>query len=108
MVSKLKNGLTTLGKGLGNGLKDIGKKLGQILPEMVGAIAKFLLKTAGEVVMFLAKHAWLLIVAVAIFVVEQIKNKFQSKNSCQSKKPKSNQFHLKGGEDKCKRWLSSH
>ena len=95
IVSKLKNGLTNSGKGLGNGLKDIGKKLGQILPGMVGAVAKFLFKTAADVFMFLAKHAWLLIVAVFIFVVEQIKNKFLSKNPCQSKKPKNNQCPLK-------------
>ena len=75
IVNNLKKGLTTLGKGLGNGLKDIGKKVGEILPGMVGAIAKFIFKTAGEVVGFLGKHAWLLIVAFALYVVEQFKKK---------------------------------
>ena len=32
IVANLKNGLTSLGKGVGNGLKTIGKKLGEILP----------------------------------------------------------------------------
>ena len=42
---------------------------------MIGATASFLFKTAGEVIGFLGKHAWLLIVAVVIFIVEQFKNK---------------------------------
>ena len=66
IVANLKNGLTSLGKGVGNGLKTIGKKLGEILPGLVGAIASFVFKTAGEVVGFLAKNAWLLIVGVVI------------------------------------------
>ena len=50
IVANLKNGLTSLGKGLGNGLKTISKKLGEILPGLVGAIASFVFRTAGEVV----------------------------------------------------------
>ena len=75
IVANLKNGLTSLGKGVGNGLKTIGKKLGEILPGLVGAIASFVFKTAGEVVGFLAKNAWLLIVGVVIYLVEQFKKK---------------------------------
>ena len=75
IVSNLKNGLATLGRGLGNGLKAIGKKLGQILPGMVGAIASFIFRTAGEAIGFLGKHAWLLFVAVVMFAVEQFKKK---------------------------------
>ena len=75
IVSNLKKGLTTLGKGLGNGLKDIGKKVGDILPGMIGTIASFLFKTVGEVVGFLSKNAWLLIVALVMFVAEQFKKK---------------------------------
>ena len=76
IVANLKNGLTSLGKGVGNGLKTIGKKLGEILPGLVGAIASFVFKTAGEVVGFLAKNAWLLIiVGVVIYIVEQFKKK---------------------------------
>ena len=73
IVANLKNGLTSLGKGVGNGLKTIGKKLGEILSGLVGAIASFAFKTAGEVVGFLAKNAWLLIVGVVIYLVEQFK-----------------------------------
>ena len=75
IVANLKNGLTSLGKGVSNGLKTIGKKLGEILPGLVGAIASFVFKTAGEVVGFLAKNAWLLIVGVVIYLVEQFKKK---------------------------------
>ena len=75
IVSNLKHGLATLGRGLGNGLKAIGKKLGQILPEMLDAIVSFIFRTACEVLGFLRKHAWLLIVAVVMYVIEQFKKK---------------------------------
>ena len=74
IVSNLKAGLTNVAKGVGNGLKELGKKLGKILPGMVGAIVSFLFKAAGEAVGFLAKHAWLLIMLVVTFAVEQFKN----------------------------------
>ena len=79
IVSNLKSGLSRLGKGVGNGLKAIGKKLGEILPGMIGAIASFIFKTAGEAIGFLAKNAWLLIVAVVVYFVEQVKNKKKRK-----------------------------
>ena len=75
IVSNLSKGLSTLCRGVGNGLKTIGKKIGEILPGMVGAIVSFLFKTAGEVIGFLGKNAWLLIMAVVIYFVEQFKNK---------------------------------
>ena len=75
IVSNLKAGLTQVAKGVGNGLKELGKKLGEILPGMVGAIASFIFRTAGEVIGFLAKNAWLLIVGLVVFAVEQFKNK---------------------------------
>ena len=75
IISNLKSGLSRLGKGIGKGLKAIGKKLGEILPGMIGAIASFIFKTAGEAIGFLAKNAWLLIVAVVVYFVEQVKNK---------------------------------
>ena len=75
IVSNLKAGLTKVAQGVGNGLKSLGKKLGQILPGMIGAIASFIFRTAGEVIGFLAKNAWLLIVGLAVFAVEQLRNK---------------------------------
>ena len=79
IVSNLKRGLSKLGKGIGNGFKALGKKLGEILPGMIGAIASFIFKTAGEAIGFLAKNAWLLIVAVVVYFVEQVKNKSKRK-----------------------------
>ena len=73
IVSNLSKGLNTLGKGVGSGLKAIGKKLGEILPGMVGAIVSFLFKTAGQVIGFLGENAWLLIMAVVLYFVEQMK-----------------------------------
>ena len=75
IVSNLKKGLTSLGKGVGGALKTIGKKIGEILPGMVGAIARFVFKTAGEAVGFLVKHAWLLILAAVMFMIEKFKGR---------------------------------
>ena len=79
IVSNLKSGLSRLGKGLSKGFKALGKKLREILPGMIGAIASFIFKTAGEAIGFLAKNAWLLIVAVVVYFVEQVKNKSKRK-----------------------------
>ena len=73
IVSNLKKGLTSLGKGVGGALKTIGEKIGEILPGMIGAIASFVFKTAGEAVGFLAKNAWLLILAAVMFMIEKFK-----------------------------------
>ena len=73
IVSNLKKGLTSLGKGVGGALKTIGKKIGEILPGMIGAIASFVFKTAGEAVGFLAKNAWLLILAAVTIMIEKFK-----------------------------------
>ena len=73
IVSNLKKGLTSLGKGVGGALKTIGKKIGEILPGMIGAIASFVFKTAGEAVGFIAKNAWLLILAAVMFMIEKFK-----------------------------------
>ena len=73
IVSNLKKGLTSLGKGVGGALKTIGKKIGEILPGMIGAIASFVFKTAGEAVGFLAKNAWLLILAAVMSMIEKFK-----------------------------------
>ena len=75
IVSNLKKGLTSLGKGVGGALKNIGKKIGEILPGMIGAIASFVFKTAGEAVGFLAKHAWLLILAAVTIMIEKFKGR---------------------------------
>ena len=75
IVSNLKKGLTSLGKGVGGALKTIGKKIGEILPGMVGAIARFVFKTAGEAVGFLAKNAWLLILAAVTIMIEKFKKR---------------------------------
>ena len=75
VISSMKKGLSGLAKGVGNGLKALGKKLGELLPGMIGAIASFIFKTAGQVVGFLAENAWLLIVAVVVYFVEQVKKR---------------------------------
>ena len=77
VVSNLKKGLTSLGKGVGGALKNIGKKIGEILPGMIGAIASFVFKTAGEAVGFLAKNAWLLILAAVMFMIEKFKKEIK-------------------------------
>ena len=80
VVSNLKKGLTSLGKGVGGELKTIGKKIGEILPGMIGAIASFVFKTAGEAVGFLVKHAWLLILAAVTIMIEKLKKRNKARN----------------------------
>ena len=75
IVSNLKKGLTSLGKGVGGALKNIGEKIGDILPGKIGAIASFVFKTAGEAVGFLAKNAWLLILAAVTIMIEKLKSR---------------------------------
>ena len=75
IVNALSKGLKSVAKGVGNALKDLGKKLGQLLPGLIGSIVSFIFKTAGQVVGFLGKNAWLLILAVAVFMVEKIQKK---------------------------------
>ena len=74
IVEAISKRLAQVANCVGNGLKALGKKLGEILPGAIGAIVSFLLKTAGEAIGFLAKNAWLLIVAVVIFLIERVKS----------------------------------
>ena len=78
IVNALSKGLKAVAKGVGNGLKDLEKKLGQLLPGLIGSIVSFIFKTAGQVVGFLGKNAWLLILAVAVFMVERIQKKVKN------------------------------
>ena len=65
------NGIKTVGKKVGDGLKELGKKIGSILPGLVGAIASFVFRAAGQAFSFLAKNAWLLVLAVAAFMIQK-------------------------------------
>ena len=47
-------------------------KIADILPGLLGAVVGFVFRTAGQVISFLGKHAWLLIVAVAAFLIERV------------------------------------
>ena len=73
IVEALSKRLAQVASGVKNGLKAIGKKLAEILPSALGAIVSFLFKSAGEVVSFIGRNAWLLIVAVVIFLIERVK-----------------------------------
>ena len=72
MISSLSKGLKSVAGGIGNGLKTLGEKIGEILPGLLGAIVSFIFRSAGEIIEFLGKNDWLLILAVAAFIVERI------------------------------------
>ena len=74
-ASAAANGIKTVGKKVGDGLKELGKKIGSILPGLVGAIASFVFRAAGQAISFLAKNAWLLILAVAAFMIQKLTEK---------------------------------
>ena len=71
IVNALSRGLKSVAGGIGNGLKTLGKKIAEIVPGALGAIVNFVFRTAGEAVKFLSKHPWLLILAVAVFLIER-------------------------------------
>ena len=72
IISSLPKGLKSVAGRSGNGLKTLGKNIGEILPGLLGAIVSFIFRSAGEIIKFLGKNAWLLILAVAAFIVERI------------------------------------
>ena len=74
-ASAAANGIKTVGKKVGDGLKELGKMIGSILPGLVGAIASFVFRAAGQAISFLAKNAWLLILAVAAFLIQKLTEK---------------------------------
>ena len=74
-ASAAANGIKAVGKKVGDGLKEVGKKIGSILPGLVGAIASFVFRAAGQAISFLAKNAWLLILAVAAFMIKNLTEK---------------------------------
>ena len=69
-ASAAANGIKTVGKKVGDGLKELGKRIGSILPGLVGAIASFVFLAAGQAISFLTKNAWLLILAVVAFMIQ--------------------------------------
>ena len=71
VVSVLTKRLASVANGVGNALKDLGKKIASILPGLIGSIVSFVFRT----VKFLGENAWLLILAVATFLIEQRKRK---------------------------------
>ena len=74
-ASAAANGIKAVGKKVGDGLKELGKKIGSILPGLVGAIDSFVFRAAGQAISFLAKNAWLLILAVAAFMIQKLTKK---------------------------------
>ena len=75
LITTMKNGANAVS----NGLKEIGKKVGSILPGLLGAIVSFIFRAAGQVISFLGKNAWLLILAVAAFLIERLTKKWRGK-----------------------------
>ena len=73
IVNFLTKGLKSVSTGVRNGLQILGKKIAEILPGLIGTIVSFIFKTAGSVISFLGKNAWLLILGVAVFMIEQFK-----------------------------------
>ena len=68
IMTALKSGI----KAVGNGPKEIGKKTASFLPGLMGSIVSFIFKAAGQVICFLGERAWLVILAVVAFLIEQV------------------------------------
>ena len=65
VLGTMTRALKKLGKGLENGLKRLEQK----------PIVSFIFKAAPSVIGFLAEHTWLLILAVVVFLFEELKNR---------------------------------
>ena len=71
VLSQLKTGLAKVASGVGNVVSALGKKSASILTGMLGAIVSFVFRTAGQAISFLGKNAWLLVLAVAAFLIDR-------------------------------------
>ena len=71
VLSQLKAGLAKVAGGVGNALSALGKKIASILPGLLGAIVSFVFRAAGQAISFLGKNAWLLVLAVAAFLIDR-------------------------------------
>ena len=72
VLSQLKAGLAKVAKGVGNAVGALGKKIASILPGLLGAIVSFVFRAAGQAISFLGKNAWLLVLAVAAFLIDRL------------------------------------
>ena len=72
VVGTITKALKKCGEKMGDGLKTIGAKVASALPGLIGAIVSFIFKAAGSVISFFAKHSWLLILAVVVFLFEEL------------------------------------
>ena len=75
VVGTMTNALKKFGKNSGDGLKTLGAKAASALPGLIVAIVSFLFKVAGSVIGFLAEHTWLLILAVVVFLFEELRKR---------------------------------
>ena len=57
---------------LGSDLQTLSKNIADILPGLLGAIVSFVFAHPPTVISFLGKNAWLLILAVAAFLIESV------------------------------------
>ena len=71
VFNKLASGIKSVTKKLDDGITKLGDQIKSILPGLLGAIVKFVFDTAGKVISFLGEHAWLLILAVAAFLIKK-------------------------------------
>ena len=75
VVGTVTKAVKTTCKEIGDGLKKLGAKAASALPGLIGVIVSFIFKAAGSVIGFFAEHVWLLILAVVVFLFEELKNR---------------------------------
>ena len=75
VVGTITKALKKCGEKMGDGLKTIGAKASSVLPGLIGAIVSYIFKAAGSVIGFFAKHTWLLILAVVVFLFEELRKR---------------------------------
>jgi fructose-1,6-bisphosphatase len=71
MLKSAGNGL----KKLGAALKTLGKKMGAAVPGLLGSVLSLVLKTGGELLKFVGNNIWILVVALGMVFLKEIKKR---------------------------------
>ena len=72
IVLSTKNAVGSVMTAAGNGLDKLGQTAAKQLPAIIGAVAGFVLRAVGSALAFLGKNAWLVMIAIATFAVNEL------------------------------------
>jgi ABC-type histidine transport system ATPase subunit len=74
IISMLKSAGSGL-KTMGVALKNLGKKMAPAVPGLLGSVISLILKTGGELLKFVGNNIWILVVALGMVFMKEIKKR---------------------------------